>query len=88
MSQIALVSDKHNDDVTVGMIPQLLQPPRDVLVCLVLADIVDEESTNGTTVVCRGDGAVTFLASGIPDLGLDCFGVDLDAAGGELDTDS
>lgn len=52
-----------------------------------LADVVDKEGTDGAAVVGRGDGAVTFLTSGIPDLGLDGFGVDLDAAGSEFNTD-
>lgn len=51
MSQIALVSDEHDDNVAVGMVAKLLQPPRDVLVGLMLADIVDEEGTDGAAVV-------------------------------------
>lgn len=85
--QIALVSDKHDDDVAIRVISELLQPPRDILVSLVLADIVDEEGTDGATVVGRGDGAVTFLAGSVPDLGLDCFGIDLNATGSEFDAD-
>lgn len=42
VSQITLVSNQHDDDIGVGVIPQLLEPSRDVLVGLVLADIVDE----------------------------------------------
>ena len=88
MSQITLVSDQHDDNVGIGVIPQLLQPPVDILVGLVFADIVDEKGTNGTTVVSRGDGTVTFLTSSIPDLSLDRLGIHLDRAGCELDTDS
>lgn len=85
--QIALVSHQHNDDVGVGMVPQLLQPPRDVLIGLVLADVVDQQRTDGASVVCGGDGAVPLLTGGIPDLGLDGFGVNLNGARGKLDTD-
>lgn len=88
MSQIALVSDQHDDDVGIGMIPQLLQPPVDILVGLMFADVVHEESTDRTTVVSRRNGPVTFLASSIPDLSLDRLGIHLDRAGCELDTDS
>jgi hypothetical protein len=88
MPQIALVSDEHDDNVGVGMVAQLLQPPRDVLVCLVLADIVHEKRSHGAAVVCRGDGAVPLLACGVPDLGLDRLGVDLDGSCRELDADS
>jgi hypothetical protein len=85
MPQIALVTDEHDDDVGVGMVAQLLQPPCHVLVCLVLADVVDEQGAHCAAVVCRRDGAVALLAGGIPDLRLDGLVVDLNAASGELD---
>ena len=85
--QITLVTDQHDHDVGVGMVAKFLQPTVDIVVGLVLADIVHEESTDGTTVVSGGDGTVAFLTSSIPNLRLDCLGVDLDRAGSELDTD-
>lgn len=69
------------------MIPQFLEPSCDVLVGLVLADVVDKQSTNSAAVVCGSDGAISLLTGGIPDLGFDRLGVDLDGPGGELDTD-
>lgn len=87
MPQIALVTHKHDDDVRVGMVAQLLQPPRHVLVCLVLADVVDQQGAHCAAVVCGGDGAVSLLAGGIPDLSLDGLGVDLDGPGSEFDAD-
>ena len=87
MPQIALVSDQHNDDVGVGVIPELLQPSSNILVCLVLADIVNEQRAHGTAVVGRGDGPVSLLAGGIPNLGLDGLCVNLDGSRGKLDTD-
>lgn len=87
MAQIALVSDQHDDDIGIGVVPQLLQPSRDVLVCLVFANIIDEEGPHGASIVGRGDSAVPFLTGSIPDLGLDGLGVNLDGAGGELYTD-
>jgi hypothetical protein len=86
--QIALVSHQHDDDVCVGMVAELFQPARNVLVGLVLGDVVDEKRTDGATVVCAGDCAVALLAGSIPDLGLDGLVVDLDAASGKLDADS
>jgi hypothetical protein len=53
----------------------------------VLADIVDEESADSTSIVSGSNGAVSLLSSGIPNLGFDCLGVDLDGSSGELDTD-
>ena len=52
-----------------------------------LADVVDKQSADRATVVCRGDGTVSLLAGGIPDLGLDGLGVNLDGAGSEFDAD-
>lgn len=87
VSQIALVTDKHNNNVGVGVVAQLLEPSGDVLVGLVLADVVNEEGTDSATVVGGCDGAVTLLTGGIPNLGLDRLGVDLDRTGGEFDAD-
>ena len=87
MSQIALVTNKHNNNIRVGMVSELLQPAVDVLVSLVLADIVNEEGTDGATVVGRSDRTVALLTSGIPDLCLDGLGVDLDRASSKLHTD-
>jgi len=53
----------------------------------VLADVVDKQSADRATVVCRGDGTVSLLAGGIPDLGLDGLGVNLDGSGSEFDAD-
>jgi len=87
MPQIALVSHQHDNDVCVGMVAELFQPACDVLVGLVLGDVVDEKCADSATVVGAGDCAVALLAGGIPDLGFDGLVVDLDAAGGKLDTD-
>lgn len=80
MSQIGLVSHQHYDNVAISVIPQLLQPSCNILERLELADVIDEQSSDGTAIISRCDGAVAFLASRVPDLGLDCLGVDLDAA--------
>lgn len=87
MSQIALISDQHNDDIRIGVISQLLQPSCYVLVCLVFADIVNEQSSDGTSVVCRCDGTVSLLPSSIPDLCLNGLRIYLNRPGCELDAD-
>ena len=53
-----------------------------------LADIVNKQCSNRTSIICRCDGAVAFLAGGIPDLGFNSLGIDLDGAGGKFDADS
>lgn len=52
-----------------------------------LADIVDEQRSDRATVVCGGDGSVSLLSGGIPDLSLDGLGVDLNGPGSKLDAD-
>ena len=87
MPQITLVAHQHDDDVDIGMVSQLLQPPGHVLVGLVFADIVDEQGADSASVVGRGDGAIPFLTCSVPNLCLDCLGIDLDRPGGKLNTD-
>ncbi len=87
MPQIALISHQHNHNIRIGMIPQLFQPPLHILVRLMLADIIHQQSPHSAPIVCGGDSTVAFLPCCIPDLGFDGLGVDLDGAGCELDAD-
>ena len=68
---------QHDDDVGVGVVPELPEPPLHVLVCEVLGDVVDEESAHSPPVVGGGDGAVSLLPRRVPDLGLDGLPVNL-----------
>lgn len=88
MSQIALVSHQHDDDVRIGVVPQLFKPSCDVLVCLMLADVVDKQCSDGTSIVSGSNRAVSLLAGSIPNLCLDGLGVDLDRSCGKLNTNS
>ena len=67
------------------MIPQLLQPPLHIIVCLVFTDIIHKQRTNGSPVIGWCDGTVAFLPRCVPDLGFDSFGIDLDGAGCKFD---
>ena len=73
---------QHDDDVGVGVVPELPEPPLDVLVCEVLGDVVDEERAHGPPVVGGGDGAVPLLPRRVPDLGLDGLPVNLEQDNG------
>lgn len=86
MSQIALVSDQHDDDVRVGMVSELLQPPSDVLISLVLGDIVNQQGSDCASVVCGGNGSVSLLSCGIPNLRLDRLCINLDRSCRKLHT--
>ena len=55
MFQITLVPDKHDHDVRVCMVPQFLQPPSDVRVCLLLRNIVHKQGTDCAAVVSIND---------------------------------
>ena len=87
MPQIALVSDKHDDDVGIRMVAQLLEPSSYVLVRLMLADVVDEKGADSAAVVGGRDGAVAFLAGRVPDLQLDAFSVEFNGSDLEVDAD-
>ena len=49
--QVRLVSDEHDDDVVVRVVPQLLQPPFHVLVGQVLGDVVHQQRPHRPAVV-------------------------------------
>jgi len=87
VSQVALISNKHDDNIRVSMISKLLQPSCHIVICLVLADVVDKKGAYSTAIISRGNGPITLLSSRIPDLSLDCLCVDLYRPCSELDTD-
>lgn len=87
VSQIALVSHQHDDNVGVRMVSQLFQPALNILVGLMLADIVHQKRADRTAIVCGCDGAIAFLACSVPDLSLDGLSVDLDGARRKFDAD-
>lgn len=49
--QVALVAHQHDDNVGISMILQLLQPALSILICQVLGDVVDEQSSHRPPVV-------------------------------------
>lgn len=77
MPEIALVAHKHDDDILIGMVAQLSQPPFHILVRQMLGDVIDEQSADGTTIVRRRDGTISLLSGRVPDLGFDDLAVHL-----------
>ena len=61
VTQVALVAHQHDDDVVVGMVPQLLEPALHVLVGQVLGDVVHQESPNRAPVVPAGEGRSEYM---------------------------
>ena len=51
MLQIAFVTDEHDNDIRIGVISELLQPPRHVDVGSMFRDVIDKEGTDCTTVI-------------------------------------
>ncbi|KAG9350645.1 hypothetical protein JZ751_024534 [Albula glossodonta] len=78
VAQVTLVAHQHNDDVVVGMVPQLLQPTLHILIGQVLGNVIDQQGSHCPSVVPDRDSQ---------DLGLYRLAVHLDAAGGELYAD-
>lgn len=87
MPQIALVPNKHNHNIGIGVIAELFQPAGHVIVGLVLADIIDEQRTDRAAVVGRSDCAVSLLTCSVPDLRLDRLCVNLNRPCGKLNAD-
>ena len=52
-----------------------------------IGDVVHKQRADGSSVVCRRNGAVPLLASGIPNLCLDGLALHLDTPRRKLDTD-
>lgn len=55
MTQIAFVSNQHNHNVRIRMIPQLLQPSRNVFERDVTRDVVHDQSANCSSIVRARD---------------------------------
>lgn len=51
MLQITLVAHEHNNDVTVCMIPQLLQPSLNIFVCQMFRYVINQQSADSSTIV-------------------------------------
>lgn len=66
---------------------ELIEPSADAVEGGPATDVVDEERTDGATVVGGGDSSEALLASGVPDLGLDLLAIDEQLLRLELDAD-
>ena len=53
MLQIALVTNEHDHNVRISVITKLLQPSGDVDIGLMFCDVIDEQSSDSTTVVSK-----------------------------------
>ena len=63
---IALVANKQLVDTLGGVSVNLLEPLLHIVEGVHVGDIVNHANSVSTTVVRRGDGTETFLASGVP----------------------
>ncbi len=84
MPQITLVPNKHDNNISVRMVPQLPQPLLRILIGDMLGNVIDEQGAHRAPVVRACDSPVALLAGCVPDLRLDCLVVHLDASRGEL----
>ena len=60
------------------MLIDLLEPVRDVLECLLVCAVIDQNDPHGTFVVCLRDRPESFLSSSVPHLQLDSFVIHVD----------
>ena len=51
VAKIALVANKHDDDVGVSMVTEFFQPSLHILVCEVLGNVVDQQRPHCSSVV-------------------------------------
>lgn len=58
MTQVSLVADEHTDDVGVGVVSELLEPPLDVLERDAPRNVVDKERSYGSSIVRARDRSV------------------------------
>lgn len=58
-----------------------------MLKCVASCDIIDEQGSNGTTIVWASNGPKVLLASSIPYLQFNGFAIDLEILGSEFDAD-
>jgi hypothetical protein len=84
--KVTLIPHKHDDNVGVSVVAKFFQPSCDIIISLVFADIVDEQSANSAAVICRSNSPVPLLACCIPNLGFDRLGINLKGPGSEFDT--
>lgn len=66
---------------------KLLKPPLDAVEGSTAGDVVDNEGTDGPSVVSGGDGPESLLAGSVPDLGLDFLSVDFEHLSLEFNAD-
>ena len=66
---------------------KFMQPLTNIFEGLASADVVDDKSSNGTSIIGSSDRSETLLASSVPDLSFDLPSIDLHRLCLELDTD-
>ncbi len=54
MAEVALVANEHNDNVRVGVVPELLEPALNVFVRHMLRNVVHQQRANRAAVVPTG----------------------------------
>jgi hypothetical protein len=79
-NKIALVTNQQFVNVLASVTVDLQQPLLNVVECLCICNIVDDNNAVSTTVVAAGNSSETLLTSSIPNLKLNYGAVDLDGS--------
>lgn len=85
--QVTLISDQHDGHVGVSVLLDFFEPSGEVGECVPSRDVVDEECAGRTSVIRSRDRLKGFLASGVPDLQLNVFLLDLNGTSTKLNSD-
>lgn len=86
--QVRLVADQQHNHTFWTLLLQLLHPIINIHERLVIRNVIYYECADGAPVVRGGDGTISLLARGIPDLSFDRLIIlRVDSFCGELDTD-
>jgi len=84
--QVTLISDQHDGHIGVSVLFDFFEPSCQVGESVSSRDVVDEKSTGRASVIRSRDRLKRFLASGVPDLQLNVFLLDLNGASTELNS--
>ena len=84
--EIRLISHQHNSNVLVSIVFELVEPFLNALKCLLLCDVVNEQGTNGSSIISTRDSSVPLLPCSVPDLSFDDFAIALNTLRSKLNT--
>lgn len=88
IDQVGFVADEEEDGIFLSVGLDLVHPEfDDVVEAEGVSEVKDQKDALAAPIVRASDGSEPFLASRIPDLEFDIFGINLDGLEPEIDSD-